>query len=130
MTGTASEFYDDESTEKNFELLTAWLLGRINANCQLHDLSYNGCALLIPKHLNLPSTPVKIAIMSPDNDERVHVVINAEMRWMNEERSASYNKAGFMFLETGPDITIELSELIDHQQQANIKKLKCCVLDI
>jgi hypothetical protein len=132
MTGTACEFYDEgeEQSVKNLDLISAWLFGRITANCTLNDISYNGCSLLIPKQIKLSSRPVKIAIMSPDNSERVHVVIDAEMRWIDDEPSTSFRKASFTFLKPETDISSEIGELISHIQQINSCDLKCCVLNI
>jgi len=118
MTGTASELYEPNeffcNRPSNTELFSAWLFGKINADCLLSDISQGGCAMLVPKkHYPLKET-FSLIIMSPDNNEKVHTILPARQCWSNVQNSSTHIKIGVEFLNITKDLVEEIDVLITH----------------
>jgi len=133
MTGTASELCEyNENETSDFikaEFISAWLFGRINANCTLYDISHCGCAILLPTDQKPPLEVIKLIIMSPDDDEKIHTILAAEPRWIEEDYSSLHKKMGFRFLEVKADLYDEISSLIPHVKTIGSQSLKCSILN-
>lgn len=127
MAGTASEFCDFNEPN-NMDLFSAWLFGKINANCILSDLSRCGCAVLIPKKQSAPSGIFNLLIMSPDDDERLHTVLKAELRWQEEGYSATHKKIGIKFRELEHDQLLEINVLSQYFKKSEKATIKCSLL--
>ena len=77
MTGTANEFYDYNENLNNIDLFSAWLFGKINANCILSDINRDGCSVLIPKDQSTPCGAFNLLIMSAKDSDQLHTVLTA-----------------------------------------------------
>ena len=128
MTGTANEFYDYNDSLNNIDLFSAWLFGKINANCILSDLSRSGCSVLIPKNQSAPSGAFNLLIMSPEDSNQLHTVINAEQRWQDENYSSTHKKIGIKFQNLEYDQLLEINVLTQHFKLSGNTKIKCSLL--
>lgn len=130
MTGTASEMYDfNDNTElSNGELLSAWIFGKINTNCLLVDLNRHGCSVLVPKDQSLPVGKFKLMVMSPDNNEQVHTVLNAEQHWANHEHSGSHFKIGIQFRNLEQNMLQEINLLLYQFENMGADNIKCSLV--
>lgn len=127
MAGTANEFYDYNESS-NMELFSAWLFGKINANCILSDLSRCGCSVLIPKIQSAPSGVFNLLIMCPEDSARLHTVLKAEQRWEDEEYSATHKMIGIKFRELEPDQLMEINVLSQYFSSSENITIKCGLL--
>jgi len=136
MTGTASELC--ESNEffnnklSNTDLFSAWLFGKINADCLLSDISQDGCSILIPKkHPPLKET-FNLIIMSPDDNEKVHTILAARQCWSNNLHSTTHIKTGIEFLDITKDLLTEINLLITYftySDHSSAPLIKCSTLN-
>lgn len=127
MAGTANEFYDLNESN-NIDLFSAWLFGKINANCLLSDLSRCGCSVLVPKQQSAPFGIFNLLIMSPDDGERLHTVLKGEMCWQDVEYSATHKKIGVKFCELEHAQLLEISVLSQCFKRPGITTIKCSLL--
>ncbi len=127
MAGTANEFYDYNESN-NMDLFSAWLFGKINANCILSDLSRCGCSVLIPKNQSAPSGIFNLLVMSPDDSDRLHSVFKAEQRWDDVDYSATHKKIGIKFRELGHEQLLEINVLAQHFKLSESVTIKCGLL--
>jgi len=127
MAGTASEFCDYNESN-NMDLFSAWLFGKINANCILADLSRCGCSVLIPKKQSAPSGIFNLLIMSPDDSDRLHTVLKAEQRWEEVNYSATHKKIGIRFSELEHDKLLEINVLSQYFKLSGNVAIKCSLL--
>ena len=128
MTGTANEFYDYNNNLNNIDLFSAWLFGKINANCILSDLSRCGCSVLIPKNQSAPSGAFNLLIMSPEDSDRLHTVLNAEQRWEDNDYSSTHKKIGVKFQNLEHDQLLEINVLAQHFKIPGNTNIKCGLL--
>ena len=127
MAGTASEFCDYNESN-NMDLFSAWLFGKINANCILSDLSRCGCSVLIPKKQSAPSGVFNLLIMSPDDSEKLHTVLKAEQRWQDVDYSSTHKKVGIKFRELEHDQLLEINVLSQYFKIPGNSGIKCSLL--
>ncbi len=127
MAGTASEFCDFNESKK-MDLFSAWLFGKINANCVLSDLSRCGCAVLMPKKQSAPSGVFNLLIMSPDDGDRLHTVLKGEQRWQDLGYSKTHKKVGIRFCELESEQLLEINVLSQHFKRAGKATIKCSLL--
>jgi len=127
MAGTANEFYD-YSESSNMALFSAWLFGKINANCILSDLSRCGCSVLIPEKQSAPPGVFNLLIMCPEDSDRLHTVLKAEQRWEDEEYSATHKMIGIKFRELEPDQLMEINVLSQYFSSSENITIKCGLL--
>lgn len=120
MTGTASEIFDYNNeticrssvrSSSNIIQLTAWIFGRINADCILNDISGCGCSILAPKNLAIPASTFKLLIMTTDNDEKVHSVLSSQVHWQDDDFTQTHKKTGIEFLRVTDEQRREISIL-------------------
>ena len=128
MAGTANEFYDYNDNLNNIDLFSAWLFGKINANCILSDVSRCGCSVLIPKKQSAPSGAFKLLIMSPDDSNQLHTVLNAEQCWQDENYSSTHKKIGIKFQNLDFDQLLEINVLTQHFKLSGNTNIKCSLL--
>ena len=128
MTGTANEFYDYSEKLNNIDLFSAWLFGKINANCELSDLSRNECSVLIPKNQSAPCGAFSLLIMSPENSDQLHTVLHAEQSWQNENYSSTHKKIGVEFLNPDFDQLLEINVLMQQLKLSGNAYIKCSLL--
>ena len=128
MTGTANEFYDYNDNLNNIDLFSAWLFGKINANCILSELSQSGCSVLMPSNQSAPSGAFNLLIMSPDDSNRIHTALNAEQRWQDKNYSATHKKIGIQFNNIENDQLLEINLLMQHFRHSGNKAIKCSLL--
>ena len=128
MTGTANEFYDYNENLNNIDLFSAWLFGKINANCILSEVSQSGCSVLIPKNQSAPSGAFNLLIMSPEDSNRLHSVLNAEQRWQDKDYSSTHKKIGIKFHNIEHDQLLEINLLMQHVTLSGNKSIKCSLL--
>jgi len=127
MAGTANEFYD-YSESNNVDLFSAWLFGKINANCILSDLSRCGGSVLIPEKQSVPTGIFNLLIMCPEDSDRLHTVLKAELRWLDENYSSTHKKMGIKFRELEHDQLLEINVLSQHFMSAENATIKCGLL--
>ena len=125
MTGTANEFYDYNENLNNIDLFSAWLFGKINANCILSDLTQFGCSVLIPKNQSAPCGAFNLLIMSPEDSDRLNTVLNAELRWQDKNYSSTHNKIGIEFQNIEYDQLLEINVLAQHFKLSGNTNIKC-----
>jgi len=128
MTGTVNEFYDYNDNLDNIDLFSAWLFGKINANCILSDVSRCGCSVLIPKNQSAPSGTFNLLIMSPEDSNRLHTVLNAEQRWQDKNYSSTHKKIGIEFHNIQHDQLLEINVLAQHFKLSGNIPIKCSLL--
>jgi hypothetical protein len=128
MTGTANEFHDYNDNLNNIDLFSAWLFGKINVNCILSDISRTGCSVLIPKNQSAPSGKFNLLIMSPENSERLHTVLNAEQCWQDNKYSSTHKKIGIKFQNIAQDQLLEINLLTHHFKLSGNTNIKCCLI--
>ena len=137
MTGTASEMidYNNEIPDKSNDLcssrviqLTAWIFGRIEADCLLSDITACGCSILLPKKHATPADIFKLIIMSPDNNDKVHSVLISQIRWEDAGFTQSHKKAGIRFLELTDDQHSEINILANLFCKPDHPLVKCSIL--
>ena len=128
MTGTANEFYDYNDKLNNIDLFSAWLFGKINANCILSDISLCGCSVLIPINQSAPSGAFNLLIMSPEDSDRLHTVLNAEQRWEDKKFSSTHKKIGIKFRNSDFDQLLKINTLTQHFKLSGDTKIKCSLL--
>ena len=128
MTGTANEFYDYNDNLNNIDLFSAWLFGKINANCILSEVSQSGCSVLIPENQSAPSGAFNLLIMSPEDSNRLHIVLNAEQDWQDKNYSSTYKKIGFKFHNIDYDQLQEINILTQHFKLSGNIPIKCSLL--
>ncbi len=132
MAGTASELYasnDDRSSDiYGFELFSCWLFGKMNAKCILLDIDQEGCSFLIPRSQIVPSGEFKIIIMSPEDEKRVHTIINARQHRVDSDFSGRHKKINCSFISidagTCGEINILKAFLGNHYE----RYIKCSIL--
>ncbi len=127
MTGTANEFYDYNESS-NMDLFSAWLFGRINANCLLSDISRCGCSVLIPKKQSAPSENFKLLIMCPDDNEKLYTVLKVGKCWENNDYSSTHQKIGIKFINVDHDQLNAIDVLEKHFKLSVHATIKCSLL--
>ena len=125
MTGTANEFYDCSDKLNNIDLFSAWLFGKINANCVLSDLSRYECSVLIPKNQSAPSGAFSLLIMSPEDSDQLHTVLKAEQSWQDKNYSSTHKKIGVKFQNLDFDQLLEINVLMQHVKLSGNANIKC-----
>ncbi len=132
MAGTASELYasnDDGSSEiYGFELFSCWLFGKINANCTLLDIDQEGCSFLIPTLQTVPSGEFKIIIMNPEDEKRVHTIINARQHWVDSDFSYRHKKINCSFISMDAGTCGEINILKSFLGNYYENHIKCSIL--
>lgn len=129
MTGTASEF--NEAHENSAEdlhkinLLSAWIFGRINTDCTLEDIDSTGCKLLIPRNNHAPAGIFRLIIMCPDNDEKVHTVIDAQPCRQLDESHETYTKISVRFIGMNNELSQEIKLLQASLTMSLQQEIKC-----
>ena len=133
MTGTASKFYEHNDFISNklssTELFSAWLFGKIKADCLLSSISLNGCSILIPKNYPLLKQTFNLVIMSPCNKEIVHTVLSAKQCWSNEHHSHSHAIVGIQFTNIKEDLYEEIEALISYLSLSKNNTIKCSTIN-
>lgn len=127
MTGTANEFCE-YSESNNMDLFSAWLYGKINANCLLSDLSRSGCSVLIPEKQSAPSGVFNLLIMSPEDSGRLHTILKGELRWQDVDYSATHKKLGIKFREPGQEQLSGIDVLSQYFRLPGNTVIKCSLL--
>lgn len=140
MTGTASEiseFSDNSSNGRNnIDLLSAWIFGRINTDCVLNDISDYGCSLVLPKDKDTPAFNFRLIIMSPENDEIVHMVIDAKLHWEDTQFGPTHKQIGVEFINLKQDQRYEINLLkaalrsTDNSENSKQPEIKCSWLQL
>jgi len=132
MTGTASEIFDynEKISGKlsNIDLLSAWVFGRIDADCILNDISECGCSILLPKNKPTPSSTFKLIIMSPDNDKKAHSILSSQARWQDSDFTQTHKKIGIKFLGITDDLRGEINALKLFFHTPARQQIKCGLL--
>jgi len=128
MTGTANEFYECSDNLNKVDLFSAWLFGKINANCILSDLSRDECSVLIPNNQSAPSGVFSLLIMSPENSDQLHTVLNVEQSWQDKNHSATHKKMGVRFHNPDFDQLLEINVLMQHLKLSANANIKCGLL--
>ena len=137
MTGTANEVFDCNNeiayesinrSSSRIVQLTAWICGKVEADCILSDMTECGCSVLFPKKQAAPAEAFKLIIMSPDNDERVHSVLNSQICWQDENFTRSHKKIGIKFLDVTDDQRSEISLLENLFCNPDGQLIKCCLV--
>ena len=128
MTGTANEFYDYNDNLNNIDLFSAWLFGKINANCILSDISRTGCSVLIHKNQSAPSAKFNLLIMSPEDSKRLHTVLKAEQCWQDKNYSSTHKKIGIKFHHIEQDQLLEINALTHHFKLFGNTSIKCSLI--
>ncbi len=128
MTGTANEFYDYNDKLNNIDLFSAWLFGKINANCILSEVSQSGCSVLMPKSQSAPSGAFKLLIMSPEDSDRLHTALYAEQDWQDKNYSSTHKKIGIKFHNIEYDQLLEINILTQHFKLSGNIAIKCSLL--
>jgi hypothetical protein len=140
MTGTASEisdFSDNNSIRNNnIDLLSAWIFGRINTDCVLSDISDYGCSLVLPKNKDTPAFNFRLIIMSPENNEIVHMLIDAKLRWEDIQFGPTHKRIGVEFINLKQDQRYEINLLkaalrsTDNSENSKQPEIKCSWLQL
>ncbi len=128
MSGTANAPYDHDTDLSNIDLFSAWLFGKINANCLLSDLSQRGCSVLIPKNQSIPCDIFNLLIMSPGNSDQLHTIVKAEQRWENKNHSSTHSKIGIKFRNLEHDQLLEIRLLEKYFNTLGNVCIKCSSL--
>lgn len=132
MVGTASELcntdVDINVGMNNTDLFAKWLFGKINAKCILHDISQYGCTILIPVSQSVPVDEFKVIIMSPDDSEKVHTIVNAKTIWIDGNYTEKYKRIRSSFIKMEDDIYGEIKILKSYLNCRDEDKIKCSVL--
>ncbi len=128
MTGTANEFYEGSDNLNKVDLFSAWLFGKINANCILSDLSRDECSVLIPKNQSAPCGAFSLLIMSPEDSGQLHTVLKAEQSWQDKNYSSTHKKIGIKFQNPDFDQLLEINILMQHLKLSGNANIKCGLL--
>lgn len=133
MTGTASELYginENSNLDLNgFDLFSRWLFEKSSSNLILQDINQHGCIVHMPISQTTPLDVFKLIIMSPNDSEKVHTIINAQVHWMDSEALPKYKKLSIQFVNMDDSLCDEINAL---QQYLNINsenKISCSVLN-
>jgi len=110
--------------------LTAWIYGIANANyCILSDINECGCSILLPKDKSTPTNPFKLLILSPNNNTKIHSVLNSKTLWQDNNFTQSYKKIGIKFQKITDEQHCEVSMLENLFYNAAPPLIKCRLLN-
>lgn len=106
-------------------MLPSWSLNaghKVKHDCSLIDLSSRGASISIPKTQDVSSELFDLVFISPDNDNEVLMVLQAELRWKDEEITDDYIRVGVEFLKINPITHLAINAMIKiFSQVRNIK---------
>ena len=132
MTGTVSELCGSDSNINpeiyRFELFSSWLFGKINAKCSLLDIDQDGCKILVPISKSMPAGEFKLIIMSPDDTERVQMIISAQSHSSGRYFSLTHKKINCRFLDIDESQHEAIKLLETYLLNDNEKHIKCSIL--
>lgn len=86
-------------------MLPSWSLNvghKVKQVCSLADLSSRGASILIPITQRVSSELFDLVFMSPDNENEVLMILQAEQRWKDDDISDGYIRVGVEFQEVNP----------------------------
>jgi hypothetical protein len=107
------------------EILPAWLLDkneRVSAGCMLVNISDGGGAVLVPVNQPAPSDDFDLVIMSPEDNNGILTILQAEKRWIDTGYSATHKKMGVEFINVNPlklQVINSLIKIIDTQEKVS-----------
>ncbi len=102
-TNMLNDVADETIRNKCFvSMLPSWSFNtghKAKQACSLADLSSRGASILIPITQDVSSESFDLVFMSPDDENKVLMILQAEQRWKDEEITDGYIRVGIEFQE-------------------------------
>lgn len=133
MTGTAcdiSVYREYDANQDNLNLFSAWLFGKINAEYLLDSINTDGCTIRVPVDHHVPDREIKLLIMSPDNENRVHSIFCMQLDSFVEHYSNEYRRVNFRFVCKEPELIHEVNLLAMYLAKGEDAPLKGSLLNL
>jgi hypothetical protein len=125
MTDVANISSNHSSMSKD-EILPSWLLDkneRVSAGCMLVNISDGGAAVLVPVNQPAPSDDFDLVVMSPEGNNGILTILQAEKRWIDTDYSVTHKKMGVEFININPlklQVINSLIKIIDSQEKVSV----------